>query len=711
MRENKPYKKSESTSIRDSKNADHKPLFSLTSILTETVLGFIFWSLFQGLGPMVWFYPLNELEISGYECAVVVWFSPLLVGIPGVLRLIQNKWVLAVLRLFSLATLGSFQAKTTLSRLIILAAGNMSAMLVLTSTLWSSDHSVRYKSFWGLILGLQVFICSRIWFTSFVPTWWSVPANSAVIAIGAVATFSKILSDRPVPIQIPLPGVTRPNWLATGLGFGSLLYLTHWCFGEVSLITRWVVRGYPDPGPSGNPWGGLVLVMVTLGILLSWTGVSRYLTWWLLGTCSLCALYYLPTWQGFTGGLILAVVTFSLWPEITENLTLCPPARTLFVAMVIYLVEIFFFVWTVAYNFVPGGVYTREHTDYLIICVCVFIFLGLLSGRNKDEFRLFTECQSEIFKQAAKTIERVVILTAVIGLSGFIYRHNPEFVHHREKSEPKEFVAAIWTYHFGYDNKGWPSLERSAKMLNNTGADFITLLESDASKPFLGNNDLGMWLGEKLGMYVDFGPSTKDHTWGNLIMSKYPIVKSTHHLLPSPKGELAPAITATVNFSGSLVDFVVTHMGNDRDKLDRKLQAKFLSKELKQSPRSAVFLGYMTSSPHTSNYRQLIEEGGVKDIDGGDMDRWCEYIMYKKLIRLGYARISHAGLSDTEVQMAKFRIPEDLSDYKDHDRIITDPKQVPKQQKFTKKFGSYHEGHGYFRRHGYHMSTPKYFLP
>lgn len=93
-------------------------------------------------------------------------------------------------------------------------------------------------------------------------------------------------------------------------------------------------------------------------------------------------------------------------------------------------------------------------------------------------------------------------------------------------------------------------------------------------------------------------------------------------------------MTATVNISGSLVDFVVTHMGNDRDRLDRKLQSEFLAQETKNCDNPVVFMGYVTSKPGSKEYLELLDSGNMNDIDDTDRKRFCEYIMYRGLRRL-----------------------------------------------------------------------------
>lgn len=53
--------------------------------------------------------------------------------------------------------------------------------------------------------------------------------------------------------------------------------------------------------------------------------------------------------------------------------------------------------------------------------------------------------------------------------------------------------------------------------------------------------------------------------------------------------------------------------------------------------------------------------------------------------RLGYARVSHGGLSDTEVQMARFRIPEEGQSYKDNTRLTTNVAEVDDGVKFNSR--------------------------
>lgn len=112
--------------------------------------------------------------------------------------------------------------------------------------------------------------------------------------------------------------------------------------------------------------------------------------------------------------------------------------------------------------------------------------------------------------------------------------------------------------------------------------------------------------------YIDLGPGPQKNTWGAsrilagarrlrltssvrsgaALISKFPILRSSHHLLPSPNGELAPAIYATLDVYGTEVDVVVAHNGQEEDPLDRELQSKELGRLMRESwPKPTVFLG------------------------------------------------------------------------------------------------------------------------
>lgn len=731
--------------------------YTIRELFAETFLGYTWWSLIHGIAPMIWFYPLNELEISGYEAFVVTILSPMFAGISGLLQFSGSIHGLAFWRVLSLVGVASFQAPSTLVRLIMLAFGCGTAMLWFCGIIWNKDPKERVLSFWGLILGLFLLLTMRISYVSVNPIWSDVTSNRVVLLVAALATLDRVYTGYMMSISqsgsqsksLSEPQDSKlsgPGWLLVAVGFGALMFLTHAVFGEVSLVFRWAVSGYPHTGPKPNPWGLAVFVALSFGVLLSSKQWTSSIIWWLIGSTGAAMLYFGFRHWAVVGGLILATYTMSIWPAMIDRLFSRPVGCTMVLANLVYILCLLASVWVVAYNFVPGGEYTRERTHVLLSIVMVFIGLALMTkttpnvkeeyGKIKKEEKVIDDQKSSDVKPSKKTSVAVrfnnvafleehgdqfwffkthvipvlfyLLLVASMLMMGRYHRHvyvTPQ------KEDPRVFSAMIWTVHFAYDNVGWPSFERAAQMINDTGADVIGFLESDCSKPYLGNHDLAMWFEERLGVYTDFGPSTRDHTWGATLLSKYPIVHSLHHLLPSPKGELAPALSATINITGELVDFVIVHMGNDRDDLDRKLQADELARIMDQSANPVVFLGYVTSSPGSRDYRTLSNRGRVKDIDSTDKDRWCEYIMYRGLIRLGYARISHGGLSDTEVQLAKFRIPYPGKQFQDNEILTNSGKDVPESIRFPTRFGSLYKGHYKAWQHHYHMTTPKYFLP
>ena len=116
-----------------------------------------------------------------------------------------------------------------------------------------------------------------------------------------------------------------------------------------------------------------MIVALGVGVLLSRQQWTSTIFWWLIGSAGAALLYFAPRHWAVIGGLILGIYTMSIWPAMIDRLFSRPVARTLTIANLVYIVLVLGSVWVVAFNFVPGGEYTRERTHMLLAITMVFI--------------------------------------------------------------------------------------------------------------------------------------------------------------------------------------------------------------------------------------------------------------------------------------------------------------------------------------------------
>lgn len=634
---------------------------------------FTFWTVLTALGVVVWYFPLWHMGISGFEVAVMSTISPFLLGIGPLRRMVSKS--LPTVFLTTGVGLFAYLVKNPEMRLGAVSLGVWQGCLAWAATWWSKRNSPAMLeakiSAW--MIGLIASSIAKFAFWTNNPLWPIMhKANGGLNKTGILFFMLAVLRtfQKQGKNIDTAPAHEKPKGSSAlaALGLAGAFFGLHSLLSDSSTIILWVWEGYPVRGPLAVPHGAVTILAMGVGLLfgLFYPNVARSWSAFGIGAVGAAVVTKFHNWTGYYGGLGLTLYLTAVTPSLISNAVRFPPGRTFFLGFFLYNIMVLFHVWVVAYAFVPGGPLVREHTDWVMATTLIMIGAGVFSSlqnSNSAKQKSFQPPPNPAAKRQRSYYIYILIALQLLSASVAFLRF-PSYDYTPYHKDSKAITAGIWTIHFSIDNDMWSSERRMEALIREMELDVVGLLESDLQRIIMGNRDTTQYLAEELGMYVDYGPGPDKHTWGCALLSKFPILNSTHHLLPSPVGELAPAIHATLDAYGEMVDVFVFHSGQEEDPEDRRLQTEYLSNLMGSSPRPSILLSYLVTKPKEGNYNTYVsEKSGMYDIDPSDWDRWCEYILYKGLKRTGYARVSRSTITDTELQVSKLEIIQEVYRY------------------------------------------------
>eukprot|EP01126_Amoeba_proteus_P029655 TRINITY_DN2928_c0_g2_i14.p1 TRINITY_DN2928_c0_g2~~TRINITY_DN2928_c0_g2_i14.p1 ORF type:complete len:431 (-),score=77.53 TRINITY_DN2928_c0_g2_i14:118-1410(-) len=411
---------------------------------------------------------------------------------------------------------------------------------------------------------------------------------------------------------------------------------------------------------------GMIVCTIIGFFLSSYETFVRSSYWYLVAVSSGIALLRFPAEFGIWFGFVVVVYLTSVWQVVITDLVMFTrPGKTLFFSGCIYCVGILCGIWSVAWCFVPegtGGSFTRQRAPQFYGLFLATVGLAYMKNPPQVPSAVAEKKKNQTVRNQiwmnGQVLTALSLLVILLVFPSVYFRGQDWNNFDGHGVDTNSIKAMVWAVRFGYNNFGWPNFEDVGKQIQTLQANVISLVETDTMRPFNGNHDLVEHLQNHLHYYSSYGPSTMNDTWGCALLSAFPIVRVENVNLPSPEGEVACLIDATLDIGGKLLDVISVHFGNTQHFWDRRQQATEIMQRVRRKKaenKPTLWLGYLTGHPGSANYNRLLD-AGLNDIQPTEWDRYCLYHFYLNLLPGKLTRIPNRvhQISDTEIQLAEY---------------------------------------------------------
>jgi len=122
------------------------------------------------------------------------------------------------------------------------------------------------------------------------------------------------------------------------------------------------------------------------------------------------------------------------------------------------------------------------------------------------------------------------------------------------------------------------------KVIQRESPKIIGFQEAEGGRLSSGNVQGVAWLAEQLDMYYYFGAPTSDQTYGNAILSEWPISTSEYKIYPRPEGIERTVTRVTINSPSGQLNVFNTHFEISRFQQAQNAQANYLINYVGSTP-------------------------------------------------------------------------------------------------------------------------------